>query len=259
MSINIFMIPFVLAVRAIMGKEKFDAFVRGQERLFPTSLKNENELAELLDNAGYDMLEYGRIRKTHFGTDNYFWWEIRNGVWTAVFTKSDNSIEVNEVLERLKVAGGKNIFLNPEIVQILTNQTKIETKTKTAAAQKTVEIKPQAVYPTNFTDRELLLKTLSEYRLMPKEKNGLITCETNFGKLSFKKGIDEYYDISIYEANDISKANLQLQYIDDEYKKNVQDYTYNRVIEQINESGNMVLENEYVEEDNTIVLTIGLT
>ena len=49
----------------------------------------------------------------------------------------------------------------------------------------------------------------------------------------------------------------QLNAIDEEYKKNVQSYTYNKVVEKLKQT-NMNIESEEVMEDDSLVLTINI-
>lgn len=86
MSVCIALLPVALAIRIVMGKENFENWVRAQQVRVPTSFKTELELARAVKKAGYDAIKFGSSIKTHIdGEKNFFFWELVDGKWIAIF------------------------------------------------------------------------------------------------------------------------------------------------------------------------------
>lgn len=113
-------------------------------------------------------------------------------------------------------------------------------------------------FETPFTDKDLLVKTLEEHGVTD------ISASENFvsGKvegyvLSFNKYEGkESYTLRI-SSNNESKIIEKVEDLTSEYTLNVQEDAYLHIIEKLKEN-NMQIEEEVVEDDNTIVLTINL-
>lgn len=110
-------------------------------------------------------------------------------------------------------------------------------------------------FTTNFTDKELLYKTLVEYGAnILKETEGEISCEIGNSKMLFEKKVEQYMvEIQLLENEQLLVTDLDC--LDREYKKNVQEMVYLNTCHNLKEKG-IAIEREEVQEDNSIVLTI---
>ena len=112
---------------------------------------------------------------------------------------------------------------------------------------------------TPFTDKDILIKTLKEHGVSNLTENeyGKIECTSGDYKLSFEKpvGSQTYYTLITYNSNDDGAE--KMNDLTSEYAINVQEQSYNHIIEKLSEN-NMQIESEEISEDNTIVLTVNL-
>ena len=84
MSVSLALLPVALALRVVMGKENFEAWVASQQERAETDITSEFELARLLKQAGYDAVKFGALVKTHLdGERAFFFWEFIDGKWVA--------------------------------------------------------------------------------------------------------------------------------------------------------------------------------
>lgn len=114
-------------------------------------------------------------------------------------------------------------------------------------------------YETAFMDKDILLKTLEEHGVteIEEEYEGKIFGKIdNFGLNFEKPSSDKPYILKIY-CLESDNADEKLDDLNAEYALNVQEEAYLDLIERLKEN-NMEIENEVVEDDNTIVLTINL-
>lgn len=112
---------------------------------------------------------------------------------------------------------------------------------------------------TPFVDKELLFKTLEEHgcRNIKENEYGQISCKNGDYTFKFEKSeIDKPYYLNITYTN---KDNVDEEFndISNEYVVNVQESSYNSIIEKLKDN-NMEIESEEICDDNTIVLTINL-
>jgi len=254
MSVSLAMIPVVLIVRAAMGKDKFDEWVKSTELNMPTNFKDRAELAATVKKAGYDLMTYGTLLKTHVGSKKeFFFWEEVNGVWTAVFSKYDSQEMIKSFIADIeKCADRKVVYCS--VNDIANNYGKARTADE-------IEISIDSnteIFPTNFADKALLLKTLQGYGVNGEElENEDIQCKIENYILNFHKMGDSNYALEVKGETTLNSLYKHLTTIDEEYKHNVQEYTYKRVVEKISQS-DMSIKNEEVMEDNSIVLTINI-
>lgn len=246
-SISLWMIPIALAVRVVMGAENFDKWVKSMEVRMPTKFQSEHELANALELAGYDFIDYQKFKKTHFGK-TFFFWEKNNDVWEAVFSTSDDKIVITELIEKIETVVGSKVF-DKEII--------------TKSPQSKEKSVQRVIYPTNFADSAMLKNTLTNYGISCVEKSTLdseiFECDINNIKLILSKKTDEqvYYAEIIHTGN-LSSAYFHLNNLDEEYKKNIQTATYKKVLSKVRQSNNMYIEDEHILEDNTLVITVGI-
>lgn len=240
MSINVFMIPVALTVRAVMGKDRFDEFVKSSEIRVRTTIKKDEDIAILINRAGYDFEENFGLKKTHF-TGGFFFWEIQKGVWEAVFSKYYAQEEIEKFKCRLKEVAGDGIF-EREIGDVHTQSSEIEEK--------------ELIYPTSFVDRSILMNTLTSYGIPYNIQGENIIILSNEVDLEIFKKDNPYYEVRINSKSNLNTAYFHLNNIDEEYKKVVQNITYQNVMRSISEIASMSIESEEVLEDDSILITV---
>ena len=234
MSFNIFMVPVSLALRVVMGEEGFNSWVRSKQNRMRTSIKKENELEHIVGRAGYDFIPYSTFRKTHFA-NTFFIWEKEGDNWTAVFSTYDKEEEVQLVTEKLNRVAGKNIF---RASMNIGRQQKEENNT----------------YPTNFTDKTVLKKALSEADIPYYEEVNKLVCTINGCRMELVREYKSYYEVRIITNQNFNKSMIYLNMLDEEYKKIVQTETYQNIMKKVKESSDMEVENEYLEEDSVVLV-----
>ena len=114
-------------------------------------------------------------------------------------------------------------------------------------------------FETPFTDKEILIKTLEEHGVIGIEElnNGEITGKVDTFSLQFSKPSAELpYKLKI-SCRENDSAEEKVNDVSSEYALNVQEAAYLSIVEKLKEN-NMQIEEESVEDDNTIVLTINL-
>lgn len=256
MSINIFMLPFAIALapamitmRVVMGEEKFNEFLKADDLTIHTNIADDNELRRIVTNAGYDFKNYFNVKKTHFG-NSFFTWELIDGRYAAIFNIHDNQREIEIIKNKLTKSAGKLIFENT-----IFNDKNYEAHEKSEKIAKSEEYKTRT-YPTNFADEETLEKTLTDYDIKYKKNNGLFCLEFDDIKIDIFKSDKSYYEAKIMYKTSISKACFHLNSIDEEYKKNVQNMTYENIIKKIESREDMQIESQEVLDDDSIQIVI---
>lgn len=112
---------------------------------------------------------------------------------------------------------------------------------------------------TNYTDKDVLIKTLREYGAGNIESDDYnVSCDMFGVKLFYSKNFSQgSYNLEISRISDEKQCTQMLDDLDDEYNLNIQDITYRKIIERI-KSQNLSLESEEVGDDNSILLTINV-
>jgi len=241
MSVSLALVPIALALRVVMGKERFEKFVDSLQLKIPTEFKDEKDLLVTVRKAGYDAERLGGAIKTHArGEEFFFFWQLVDGVWTAIFAKSDSQTDIKRFIRDLEEKAGRHIFKWQD------------------DGQKRVVVLPTKTFPTNFRDAELLSTTLAEYGLNPhKTSDGAIVCRAEGCQLTFRQYSDEPFSVEIRNAPDARQAFQYLSDISDAYCHNVQARTYQNVKSRIADRG-LVIEGEEVMADNSIVITLSI-
>lgn len=114
-------------------------------------------------------------------------------------------------------------------------------------------------FETAFVDKGLLIKTLEEHGASNLKENeyGKITARTGSYELAFERmEADKPYFLMI-KYLDTESAEQKLNDLSSEYAINVQEQSYNSIIEKLNDN-NLQIESEEVYDDNTIVLTVNI-
>lgn len=237
MSVSLALLPVALALRVVMGKENFESWVASQQERVETDITSEYELARLLKQAGYDATKFGASVKTHLdGERAFFFWELINGKWVAVFSKGANLGLRNALVTKLEAAAGRQVF-SPSL---------------------TAETTRSEIFPTNFVDRDLLAQALVELGGDPTYgPDGSLTCRINSAKLIFTKEGDAPFSVTVTGAVKAEQAYQYLSDLDEDYRRAVQTSVYQRVKSEA-ESRNLLIESEEVLHDKSILLTLRL-
>jgi len=240
MSISLALFPVALALRVVMGKQRFDSWVESLQLKIETSFQDEKDLIVTVRKAGYDAENWGGAIKTHVnGEEFFFFWEQVEGKWTAIFSKSDPQPEIKRFIRNLEKKAGRNIF-------------------KWSEDNQKVVVMPTKTFPTNFRDDSLITKTLMEYNLNPiLEADGVINCKAGKCQLIFRKEGEGPFNVEVRNAPDVRQIYQQLDDINDVYCQNVQAKTYQNLKSRIAEKG-LTIEQEEVLEDNSIVITLNV-
>lgn len=240
MSVNLELVPVVMAMRESMGEENFHKWVQSMQMRVPTKFNNKNELVKCIEKAGYDAQNWGSAIKTHIkGEENFFFWEYAEGKWCAIFAKSDSRAMIKKFMDDLEHKSGTRVFSN-------TPQLKRKPQMKTFK------------YPTNFNDEDLLMKTLMDYGANPvKDVNGDIIMNLAGNEFKFHKIREEPYQVEVKSTGNSKQIYNHLSLIDGDYKGNVQAYTYENLKKNL-EDRNLNIESEEVLEDNSIVITVNI-
>ncbi len=114
-------------------------------------------------------------------------------------------------------------------------------------------------FETAYMDKELLLKTLEEHGLKDIEEDydGKISGSIENFTLSFSRESADKPYIAKISCRECDNAEEKLSDLNAEYALNAQEDAYLNLVENLKEK-NLEIEEEVVEEDNTIVLTINL-
>ena len=112
-------------------------------------------------------------------------------------------------------------------------------------------------FETQFMDKDLLLKTLEEYGAENIEcDNDNISCECDDFHVEFYKEPLKPYIMNI-RCKDGCEIEEFAKDLGDEYTINVQELSYNKIKQRLEEQ-NLTIDQEDIQEDNTIVLTVNL-
>lgn len=240
MSIQLALVPIALALRVVMGKDNFNTWVNSLQIKIPTNFENELDLVRTVKKAGYDAEKWGGSIKTHIqGEQQFFFWELIDDKWTAVFAKADSKDMITKFIKDLEDKSNRNIFsVNQET--------------------KKIEVVPTRTFPTNFRDGELLVKTLLDYGINPvRQSSGEITCAFGSSKLRFYPVADAPFNVEIMNAPDMKPIFHSLSALDEDYKRQIQRTTIRNLKQKIQEK-EFAIDTEEVLEDNSVVITLSL-
>ena len=199
-----------------------------------TNIK-QNELKGLLNQTNYLFYE-GNSQTPLKNTRATLNWVLKDGKYIAEFSGDNNSAITKEaeiIFRKLNMVAGRDLRLVEDVITTV------------------------YTYKTNYTDKGILLNTLTEHGAQELvESSEEISCKL-FGMemVYYKKDGSEGYTLDITQVSDTSQCEDLINDLNDEYGLNIQEMTYNKIKERL-EQENMRLESEVVMEDNSIVLTI---
>jgi hypothetical protein len=245
MSVSIALLPIALAMRIVMGKKNFENFVESYQVRVPTNFGSELDLCQAVKKAGYDAIKFGSSIKTHLqGEQMFFFWELVDGKWQAIFAKGHQQAILNIFMADVERAVGYKVFGVTSLPEVFSE------------VNLPVTTLPQ--YPTNFRDGALLMEALTEFGAKPVRNNdGQIICQIDNSKMVFTQTADEPYRVEVTNAPALEEVYHYLSDIDEDYKRCVQTAVYEKLKSRAQEK-NMTIESEEVMEDNSIVLTLNV-
>jgi len=272
MSVSLILLPVGLALYAVMGKENFEKWVNSMQVKVPTTFANQQELALCVRKAGYDADDWAGMVKTHIrGEAAFFFWQLIDGVWTAVFDKSIPQSEIKTLIARVEKAAGRQVFVSESPTEVSLEANPTQSAGKPAEppplpkkgpsetgqpARRRVQVLDRQVYPTNFRDKDLLLRVLAEYTLNPTvDAQGRITCQTGNCEFVFTQQDDQPFMVDVVKAPELSEVFQNLAQLNQSYCEVIQADAVRNVKSRLHEKG-LVLEQEEVLPDKTIVLTV---
>lgn len=240
MSVSLALVPVALALRVIMGKKRFEAWVDSMQLKIPTTLRDESDLVATIRGAGYDADKWGGSYKTHLaGEKLWFFWEQVDGVWTAIFGTSDPRQAIFAFIQDVEAKVGRQIFEWEQPGQA-------------------PRVLPSKTFPTNFRDPELLRKVLREYGLTPVfNKEGVMVWEMNSMTLIFRQETDQPFSLEVKNVADMRQIYTSLDDINDVYTGEVQQRTYENLKARIRDRG-LVIVDEEKSADESILLTLSI-
>jgi hypothetical protein len=235
MSVCIALLPVALAMRIVMGKENFENWVKAQQVRVPSTFTSELELVRTVKKAGYDAEKFGSSIKTHIdGGKSFFFWELVDGKWVALFSKYDEQAILDRFMVNVESVAGQKIF------------GELATTTPQVSAQ----------FSTNFRDGALLIEALTEFGSHPlKQADGSIICKIEKSELLFRQVGDSPYMVEVKNSPSLEQVYHYMSDIDDDYKRCVQTAVYEKVKARAVER-DMIIESEEVLPDKTILITL---
>jgi len=235
MSVSIVAIPVVITMRVVMGKKGFENWAASMELVKETSFINKEELLVTIKQCGYSMEPYGNIFKTKFTPQNYLFWSYRDDKWVAVFNKHVDEVSINKFMDDLEQKAKRPIFKESSNSKVVVQN-----------------------FPTNFQNLKLLKKVLDSNSISFQEQNNRIICHLEIGELIFSQpAVNEAITVEVLPQLDMEHLFNQLVILDEEYKMNVQEHTYQTLLEKAHQKGFAVEQEEFL-ADNSIVLTLNV-
>jgi len=255
MSISLWMVPVGLALRVVMGKERFEAWARSAQVRDRTMLSSRRDLVRAVRKAGHDAVPFGGMLKTHIrdGAD-FLFWELEDGVWVLVSARSHPRALIRKLARAIEAAAGQPVFADAHLAGRDGAEVVEETEEEVAVQPGAVE-----VFPTNFRDGALLEETLRMHGVFAApEPGGALSAPLGRSVLRFVPGEGGGpYRLEITNAGDLRALFQQVALLDESYRRGVQEAAYRTLKERI-AAQNLVVEQEEVLEDRSIVITLNV-
>lgn len=199
-----------------------------------TNIKQE-ELRQFLYKANYLYYE-GNSQTPLKNSDAVLNWGVKDGFCYAEFSGLNNfaiTKEAEILFRKMNSVAGRDLRLvNDQSTIVYT-------------------------YSTNYTDKMVLINTLTEHGAEEiLEQYGEISCKL-FGMemIYYKNNSESAYTLDITRVSNKDECQDLINDLNDEYALNIQEVTYNKIKERLDKE-NLRLESESVLEDNSIILTI---
>ncbi len=194
-----------------------------------------NELKQLLKKSNY-LFYQGNSQTPLKNSDATLNWILEGEYYVAQFSGKNNAAIIKEaeiLFKKLNISAGRDLRLvNDQSTIVYT-------------------------YNTNYTDKGVLLNTLTEHGATEiEENNGEISCKLFGMEMVYHKNSETgAYVLDVTQVSDKGECQDLINDLNEEYGLNIQEMTYNKIKERLDKE-NMRLESESVLDDNSIVLTI---
>lgn len=274
--------------RARMGAKAYDEWVKTQETQYYTLFKSESEVKEYMQKAGYD---YKIIRtskylyiKTHIGSDDYdcIWWLYRGNEIFAVINNYVDKSYVNNYMEKVKKAFGKQAFFLSEkeranyknslskyaddsviksrqsITTVVKPQATVKKEPEVVEVEEVVEPIPEYTFPTIYTDTNILKQAIKNAGINPKIQGNIFQFTIDGFETSIYQDGENNYEFKVIGKCDLKKVHNCFNKIETEYNKIVQNNILENIKNKVTKSSTMRLEQEEVLDDNSVLLTISI-
>lgn len=254
MSISLWLVPVALVMRVVMGKERFDEWARSAQVRDRTTLSSERDLVRAIRKAGYDAARFGGMLKTHLkGDARFVFWELEEARWVLVSGKYDVRAQILELARAVEAAAGRPVFEDAHVGGRSGQPARAEVE---ASAQVEAAVE---VFPTSFRDGALLNDTLRRHGVMAvEEPGGVLSAGVGRSTLRFLPAEGGGpYRLEISNPGDLRALFQQVAVLDESYRRGVQETAYRTLKERIH-AQNLVVEQEEVLEDRSIVITLNL-
>lgn len=199
-----------------------------------TNIKPE-ELKSLLKKSNY-LLYQSNMQTPLKNSNATLNWILKNGYYVAEFSGANQSAITKEaeiIFRKMNIAAGRDLrYINDVSTTVYT-------------------------YTTNYTDKGILINTLTEHGAEELTENGdEVSCKL-FGMemVYYKKDDSNGYTLDITQVSNMGECETVINDLNDEYGLNIQEMTYNKIKSRLDKE-NMRIMSETVEDDNSIVLTI---
>lgn len=244
MSVSLTMVPVALALRVVMGKERFNNWIESKQQPQISNFKSKKQLTTTLQRAGYDAIPFGTSIKTHFKNKNFFFWELREGKWVAIFSEYDDRQQIDTFIKKVNQIAERDVFSHAQ-------------KEKVTLEEQSPLTGKKVLFPTNFSSIELLEQVLHDNGIpITKEADGSLMSHLQSTDLRFiQHRINGVIDVEIVNSASMGKIFHHLSILDEDYRKFIQQETYNKVIENVEEKG-FTIEEELTLPDESILLTL---
>ncbi len=256
-------LPVALAMRTVMGKEKFEEWIESSNYILHTNFANRLEMLHIVEEAGYDVVEWMGSLKTHLTEQksSYFLWEQKDEKIVAKMSVYDNKEDIKKFVSQVEEVAGRKVFweekggVEKEKLQKKdVNMYHMQTNEKEILQKQEYK----ETFPSIYVDADLVLEILQRYQIKVLSfQENLIEAEYECYKMSFfRESSDEPFDINIISSSNKTKELYNcLNTLNDEYYASMQERTYLHIREQLEEEG-LEIEEEEVLEDNSIVITV---
>lgn len=112
MSVTVSLLPSALALRIVMGRERFEAWAASLRVAVGTCFTEEADLLWALAQAGVEAEPLGPYFVTRLeaeGRDSFVWERVQ-GRWTAVFSMVHERAQVERLMARVEAGCGRKVF-----------------------------------------------------------------------------------------------------------------------------------------------------
>ena len=249
-------LPLALAMRGIMGKEKFEQWIESKDYLLYTTFDSMEEMRRDIEASGYDVTEWYGSLKTHLtqNKSSYFVWKDIDGKIVARMSVYDDKAAIKEFIEAVEGRAKKKIFYEDGKDSVNISAEEIQ-----QAAESVTDLYYEE-YPTIYVDVQLLCDIIERYQIeILTYSEDEIKCRyENYDMIfSRQKGEDPFN----LEINSSSKNMRHLHdcidCLNEDYYAALQEKTYIGIRKKIMEEG-FEIEEEQVMEDNSIVMMISV-